>query len=154
MSAAARKAMDLRQKVVAVRRQVNLNDTATSPQVVHKPQRLAERQAAGSMIQQASMSSRQACPKEEVFWTRPAAAAKTWICYGVTVLGTVDQNGHVVVRKALLVHPRVRITRSSATRESCGERQQEYVPVCLCSSGLKFLFNSETTVRGVLAYAS
>ena len=63
MSAAARKAMDLRQKVVAVRRQVNLNDTATSPQVVHKPQRLgtrvslAERQAAGSMIQQASMSS-------------------------------------------------------------------------------------------------
>ena len=62
MSAAARKAMDLRQKVVAVRRQVNLNDT-TSPQVVHKPQRLgtrvslAERQAAGSMIQQASMSS-------------------------------------------------------------------------------------------------
>ena len=64
------------------------------------------------------------------------------------------KNGHVVVRKALLVHPRLRITRSSATRRSCGERQQEYVPVCLCSSGLKFLFNSETTVRGVLAYAS
>ena len=61
MSAAARKALDLRQKAVAARRQVN--GAAASAQVVPKPQRLGtfvsldERQAAVSMIQHASTSS-------------------------------------------------------------------------------------------------
>lgn len=61
MSAAARKALDLRQKAVAARRQVH--NAVASAQVVPKPQRLGtsvsldERQAAGRMIQQAGTSS-------------------------------------------------------------------------------------------------